>query len=415
MYFLTIFLALILIIYSTAVQGAGLAAFLIILSLIMIVLSAFLIYRDYQKKKNPAYKQGYSNNAAPMPVNMSGYGYSVENPIYTSSIHNAYVYLDNLKTSAGKKIKYNRTRAYYGLHFEDKDIPAVDEYEITVSGRTYATLYICPYGSDSNRIPCGFLGSTEGVATPTQKTVAAKDTANGLSHEQKVSVLYRSMNRELVGHTFPGGKKQVGSIIKSLSKIFRLNLDACDVNMYKEILSTYTDVFIRKVVTHSPDDMIITSLKEKHSDLIKNDDAANMVMSFVMINMINNDFEIIADDDLQTVEILATGFVQNQEDRVANVACETDNLDDPEYGLVPEKPIYTNGVSGSKAYLNRLTTALGEELSWERQGSMSVEGINGMIDVYEGYLPSGKRYKTLYVNMYANANSTTAPKGFKIT
>lgn len=45
---------------------------------------------------------------------------------------------------------------------------------------------------------------------------------------------------------------------------------------------------------------------------------------------------------------------------------------------------------------------------------MSVDGINGMIDIYEGYLPSGKRYKTLYVNMYGTANSTTAPKGFKM-
>ena len=132
------------------------------------------------------------------------------------------------------------------------------------------------------------------------------------------------------------------------------------------------------------------------------------------MNMMNNDFEIKSDEDLEMIGIVSTGFAENEESREENEVHQTENLDDAEYGLVPEKPIYTNGVSGSNVYLERLTTTLGEKLSWERQGSMSVDGINGMIDIYEGYLPSGKRYKTLYVNMCGTANSTTAPKGFKL-
>lgn len=414
MYFLTIVLAVIFIICALAVEEAGLAAFLVILSVIMIVLSAILIYRDYKKSKNITYKPQFFDNDTPTTVDKSGYGYSMDNPIYTSSVHNAYVYLDNLKTPNGKKIKYKRSGAFYGVVCNGKQETAVDEYEITVSGKVYATLFICPYGKDSNRIPNGFLGSTEGTKTSTEKAAPAKTTSNGPSHEQKVTALYKSMNSNMVGTAFPGGKNQVGSVIKSLSKIFKLNLNTCDVNVYKDILSTYTDVLIRKVVTHSSDDMILASLKVKHPNLIKDDDTANMVMSFVMMNMMNNDFEIKTEEDLQTVGFLADGLEENEESREENEVHQTENLDDADYGLVPEKPIYTKGVAGSNSYLERLTTTLGEKLSWERQGSMSVEGINGMIDIYEGYLPSGKRYKTLYVNMYGTADSTTAPKGFKI-
>lgn len=414
MYFLTIVLAIIFVICALVIEEAELAAFFIILSVIMLVLSAILIYRDYKKPKDNTYKPQFLYNDPPSPVDKSGYGYSMDNPIYTSSVHNAYSFLDNLRTLDGKKIKYNRSGAYYGVICNGKQETAIDEYEITVSGKVYTTLYICPYGKDSNRIPNGFICSTEGTKTSTEKTAPAKTTSNGPSHEQKVTALYKSMNSNMIGTTFPGGKNQVGSVIKSLSKIFKMNLNTCDVNAYKDILSTYTDVLIRKVVTHSSDDMILASLKVKHPNLIKDDSTANMVMSFVMMNMMNNDFEIKTEEDLQTVGFLADGLAENEESRQENKVHQTENLNDAEYGLVPEKPIYTNGISGSNAYLERLTTTFGEKLSCEKQGSMSIDGITGMIDIYECYLPSGKRYKTLYVNMYGTANSTTSPKGFKL-
>jgi len=75
-------------------------------------------------------------------------------------------------------------------------------------------------------------------------------------------------------------------------------------------------------------------------------------------------------------------------------------------------PIYTNGVNGSNKYLEGLKTALGEKLTWKRVGSTSAEGVNGLIDIYVSTLPSGKEYKTLYLNMYGSSNSKKVPKGF---
>lgn len=99
----------------------------------------------------------------------------------------------------------------------------------------------------------------------------------------------------------------------------------------------------------------------------------------------------------------------------ANSKTQPDNENDSDFGLVPEKPIFTlalMSVDGEKEYLNRLYTANGEKIKYNRRGSMSVEGINGMIDIYETFLPSGQPYKTIYINMYGAKKSTKAPAGF---
>ena len=99
----------------------------------------------------------------------------------------------------------------------------------------------------------------------------------------------------------------------------------------------------------------------------------------------------------------------------ANRAAQPNNESDPEFGLVPEKPIFTLAteiVDGQRTYLGKLRTLNGDKITWKRLGSTSVEGINGMIDIYETFLPSGAPYKTLYINMYGARTSRSAPAGF---
>ena len=99
----------------------------------------------------------------------------------------------------------------------------------------------------------------------------------------------------------------------------------------------------------------------------------------------------------------------------ANRAAQPNNENDPEFGLVPEKPIFTLAteiVDGQRAYLGKLRTLNGDKITWKRLGSTSVEGINGMIDIYETFLPSGQPYKTIYINLYGAKKSTKAPAGF---
>ena len=233
-----------------------------------------------------------------------------------------------------------------------------------------------------------------------------------LTHSEKVDLAYRCYKPEMVGMIYPGGKAQAGKIITSLSKIYGINLDTSDAKKYYDILTTYSDVVIRKVVTQSSDDHIVTSLQVKHGDLIKSKAIAQKALAFVTLNMNNNDFSIEADDDMAALDFMTDMFSQMEQTASQNADAENDNLDDPEYGLVVNKPIYTKGVNGSNRYLEELKTSLGEKLTWRRLGSTSAEGINGMIDIYESTLPSGKPYKTLYVNMYGSTNSKKIPKGF---
>lgn len=99
----------------------------------------------------------------------------------------------------------------------------------------------------------------------------------------------------------------------------------------------------------------------------------------------------------------------------ANADGQPDNESDDDFGLVPEKPIFTlalKSVDGEEEYLDKLYTERGEKIKYTRRGSTSAEGINGMIDIYDTFLPSGQPYKTIYINMYGAKASASAPNGF---
>lgn len=111
-------------------------------------------------------------------------------------------------------------------------------------------------------------------------------------------------------------------------------------------------------------------------------------------------------------KVIAAGVVEGHKAVEANKAAQPQNEADSQFGLVPEKPIYTAGIDEQERYLQSLRTPTGEPIKWSRRGSMSVNGIHGLIDVYDIYLQSGLEYKTIYINMYGARNSTIAPSGF---
>ena len=123
--------------------------------------------------------------------------------------------------------------------------------------------------------------------------------------------------------------------------------------------------------------------------------------------------DITPDDALSTIlKFQAKATIDAME---ANVDSQPDNEGDDDFGLVPEKPIFTlalKSVDGEEEYLDKLYTESGEKFKYTRRGSTSAKGINGMIDIYDTFLPSGQLYKTLYINMYGAKSSVSAPKGF---
>lgn len=96
----------------------------------------------------------------------------------------------------------------------------------------------------------------------------------------------------------------------------------------------------------------------------------------------------------------------------ANSRITEKHTSDPDYGLVPEKPVFTFLVDGAEDYLNGLVSENNEELTWSREGSMPVTGVSGPVDIYASRKKNGQPYNTLYVSIYGKANSTAIPKGF---
>ena len=115
--------------------------------------------------------------------------------------------------------------------------------------------------------------------------------------------------------------------------------------------------------------------------------------------------------------IMATQVKATKEAYDANAQSQPNNERDADFGLVPGKPIYTlarKSVDGEIEYLSKLRTPKGEKVKWNRRGSTSIEGINGMIDIYDIYLLSGQKYTTIYINMYGAKASTKMPAGFGV-
>ena len=131
--------------------------------------------------------------------------------------------------------------------------------------------------------------------------------------------------------------------------------------------------------------------------------------------------EILSDSELNISDMSFEDILKFQakatiEAMKANAETQPDNEGDEDFGIVPEKPIFTlalKSVDGEEEYLNKLRTTNGERIRYTRRGSTCAEGINGMVDIYDTYLPSGEFYKTIYINMYGANNSISTPKGFK--
>lgn len=111
-------------------------------------------------------------------------------------------------------------------------------------------------------------------------------------------------------------------------------------------------------------------------------------------------------------DLMANYAVEAAKMTAANEGMHNQYVGDSNFGLTPDKPIYTRGIKEQEKYLSLLRTPEGKPIKWSRRGSISVDGVNGLIDVYDTSLMSGEHYKTIYINMYGANNSTAVPVGF---
>ncbi len=141
-------------------------------------------------------------------MNNPDYGYSLQNPIMTSSVRSSYQYLSRLRTADGLKLSWNRIGSICLESLYGVESVMVDKYQLLLDNENYRTIYICPYGHDGDYAPRGMYLAQEGddqdnnesvknenggYATPIMETVPAK-----VSLEKKVTMIRKTLGHQMV-------------------------------------------------------------------------------------------------------------------------------------------------------------------------------------------------------------------------
>ena len=83
------------------------------------------------------------------------YGYSLSNPVMTSTVSSSDAYLQNLRTVDGKSFTWERYGSYCVANIGGIENVMVDKYQLYLDGKEYAELFLCPYGHSSSYVPRG--------------------------------------------------------------------------------------------------------------------------------------------------------------------------------------------------------------------------------------------------------------------
>lgn len=96
--------------------------------------------------------------------------------------------------------------------------------------------------------------------------------------------------------------------------------------------------------------------------------------------------------------------------------CETDEIPNGygEFGHDITNPIPTRTVLGNIGYLTKLKSSDGEDLVFDREGSLSSPVSPHPVDAYAISSSNGPRLATLYLSPYHKRDSKKAPKGFTL-
>ena len=84
------------------------------------------------------------------------YGFSPSNPIMTSTVSSSTRYLNSLRTEDGLPVEWNRWGSLFMASVHGVNDVMVDKYQLTVNDTPVDTIFICPYGHQSQRAPKGY-------------------------------------------------------------------------------------------------------------------------------------------------------------------------------------------------------------------------------------------------------------------
>ena len=162
--------------------------------------------------------------------------------------------------------------------------------------------------------------------------------------------------------------------------------------------SVYSDVWNRVLAGFDDVSQICTSLGPRYKEIKESTLEKLVSLSFMKSERVN------------ISKILSKMIKEEVTGSPAGVSeAEDQYKDDPEYGLVPEKPVFVNGLDGERWYLRRLYAADGKKLIIFREGSLRADNVNGIVDIYlTGAADNMRFYGKIYVCMYGSSRSGRA-------
>lgn len=240
---------------------------------------------------------------------------------------------------------------------------------------------------------------------------------NKTPHEEKVEYAYKCYKSDYVETVFPGGQKQIDNVIKSIATLCDIDLSRCSNEDYHNITSIFADIFIRKGIAKSNDDIIRTSLLVKHKDLVKSDEVAEKLIHYYGYIKGKVKGDLSDPKEMQQFEKWIKGkksALIALEMLKRNTAIRNNGVDRDDFGLVKTNPMYTVGPDGTAYILNRFRTEEGKSIVWRRINKEKVEGLEGKVCTYEIYNEANEYIGHVFVNMRSLELSSRVPNGYLV-
>ena len=223
----------------------------------------------------------------------------------------------------------------------------------------------------------------------------------------KVEKIYESMNKEYREKVFYGSVISANIILTRMTRnVFGTENDANIDICFQIYLQTWIRSHGGLDPTFSTPSYIQQALRERFSSV----DSAlvSKCVTHALCEIYEREPEL--KKRASAIEAVQNNVRANAQ---KNMAIENLYLEDPEYGLVPGKPIFINGFGKDKEYLSHLYSENDEKLSFERVGSSEVPGIAGPIDLYRLILPNGNDYLRIFMCNYGSSYKKITPKGVR--
>ena len=230
--------------------------------------------------------------------------------------------------------------------------------------------------------------------------------------------IYEGLAKDARDKLYPEQEKSMAVVFGELAKVFYpdthpMHLTPSQIHFMNGF---HIDVFSRRIMTRMATGWSLedstASIFGKYTFL-----SYGIVRQAIDVSMtfLNRQFPQVdnRDKEISKLASMSDKIAGVSKKATSNEGITRMHINDPDYGLCPNKPVFTAGFEGERAYVGRLATADGRGIKFERTGSKEVEGIHGPVDIFKLTDPDG-RETTIYVSVYASTTSDIAPMGFSL-